>query len=238
MDGLTDELGQSAVACHDCSGWQGPPSPWPGVRRLQGALQPVGPGPWRPELRTAFTVQQAASLSGISQFPLMLSARPFLMGGSISSWEELESIEELISPFSLPSIRRRWCCRKGIGLGLGMLSESCLIRDTLGANLIPSPSPWASVFFTLKMGAILLPHGFAVRVGGDWKSQEGGHSKGKTILGEACQFGNVCLSICWEGSERTHDILPQVGVHVPTEGQTQYSKTSFRASMNLPGRNR
>lgn len=83
----------------------------------------------------------------------MLSAHPFLMGGSISSWEELESIEELISSaFSLPSIRRRWCHRKGIGMGLGRLNESCLIRDTLGANLIPAPTPGLS-FFHLENGS-------------------------------------------------------------------------------------
>ena len=36
------------------------------------------------------------------------------------------------------------------------------------------------------MGAMLPPHGLVVRVHEDWKSQEGGHSKGKVALGETC----------------------------------------------------
>ena len=59
------------------------------------------------------------------------------------------------------------------------------VRQALGANLIP---PLDLGFLTFKMGVILLPHGSAIRVGEDWKSQEGGCSKGKVVLGEACLF--------------------------------------------------
>ena len=47
-------------------------------------------------------------------------------------------------------------------------------------------------------------------------------------------FSNVCFSNSWEGSKRTRDILPHVGVSVPRKGL----ELGFRGFVSLLGRNR
>lgn len=81
------------------------------------------------------------------------------------------------------------------------------------------------------MWVILLPHGFAVRVLGDWKSQEGGDCKGQAVLAEAC-LSVLAMSFQSPGKAEKN-VLPHVGVSVARKGVTR----GFRGFVSLLRRN-